>query len=347
MVHINPSNIIRLLIITYNYSEKQLTDNESNPHELELHDAIKNIIDTAVRETSFVFETDSRLEFEDMVRPHFTEIADENEPSSSFDLENVEEQYEETCGLEDGNIDPDYKRQAVEFWRSGKQKRRNVSSVQSKFKKVRTALQLYRWEKYLQRGGTHKEKLLEIAEYVLCNFAKSMDQNAIVHDIDIRRWALEANAKVNLENFKASRHWILQFKQRNGIVSRKITKFVGRSYRQDKADLETIAKDFIASVKPYIGKCGADNVYNADESGFNLELHAGRTLTYKGGKTVECAVQSVTSTTHSYTVLPLISAAGKLVSPLLIVFKEAGGTFGPRVREHLFQVNIDIFSNFK
>jgi len=40
-------------------------------------------------------------------------------------------------------------------------------------------------------------------------------------------------------------------------------------------------------------------MYNADESGFNLEIHSGRTLAKSGVKTVEAIVQSVSSTTHN------------------------------------------------
>lgn len=338
MVHINPVNIIHLLILSYSYDKNHITQN--NPREIELHDMIRNMIDTSVRETTFAVETIETLEFEDMDRPRVIEIAVEDEPSSSYDIENAEEEYQETCALADGNITPDYKRRAVEFWTSSKSERRSLSSVKSKFKKVSSVQQLYRWEKYIQKGGRNRDKWLEIAEHVLCKFSAAMDKNAIVHDIDLRQWALEANAVIELENFKASKTWILQFKRNNAITSRKITKFVGRTYGQEKENLQAVATDFVNSVKPYIEACGAENVYNADESGFNLELHSGRTLSYVGSKAVACTVHSVSATTHSYTILPIISAAGKLVSPLLIVFKEVGGTFGPKVREHLFQVSI-------
>jgi hypothetical protein len=48
-------------------------------------------------------------------------------------------------------------------------------------------------------------------------------------------------------------------------------------------------------------------------------------------------VQSIPSTTHSYTIQPTISCNGKLLSPLFIVLKEVDGRFGPRVQETLFK----------
>jgi len=48
--------------------------------------------------------------------------------------------------------------------------------------------------------------------------------------------------------------------------------------------------------------CGFENIYNSDQNGFQLELHAGRSLAIEDTKKVECTVQSVSATTHSYTI---------------------------------------------
>ena len=103
------------------------------------------------------------------------------------------------------------------------------------------------------------------------------------------------------------------------------------------ADFEEKCNSFIESVKFQITLYGIENIYNSDQSGFQLELHAGRTLARKGSKKVESVVQS--ATTHSYTIQPTISADGRLLSPLFIVLKEDSGTFGPRVQETMFTVS--------
>ena len=66
-------------------------------------------------------------------------------------------------------------------------------------------------------------------------------------------------------------------------------------------------------------------------------MHSGRTLAIEGTRQVECVVQSLSSTTHSYTIKPTISADGKLLSPLYLVLKEPSRKFGPIVQETIFQ----------
>jgi hypothetical protein len=68
-----------------------------------------------------------------------------------------------------------------------------------------------------------------------------------------------------------------------------------------------------------------------------LEIHSGRTLANQGQKLIEAEVQSISATTHTYTILPAVSADGQLLSPLFIVLKESTGTLGSRVRTNLFQ----------
>lgn len=78
-----------------------------------------------------------------------------------------------------------------------------------------------------------------------------------------------------------------------------------------------------------------NNIFNSDQSGFNLEIHSGRSLDIKGTKQVYAVAQSLSSLSHSYTIQPTISASGELLSPMYVVLKETSGTFGPRVVESM------------
>ncbi|EFN80191.1 hypothetical protein EAI_10381, partial [Harpegnathos saltator] len=160
-----------------------------------------------------------------------------------------------------------------------------------------------------------------------------------VYDLDIRKWALQARDEVSLSSnlFIASVKWVNEFKHRHGIVSRKINKFVTQKSIPNKNQLEASANEFVENVKQQILLVEKENIFNSDQSGFNLEMHTGRTLAFKGTQTVESLAQSINSMTHSYTIQPLISANGVLLSSLLIILQERNGTFGPIVQNNLFK----------
>lgn len=244
-------------------------------------------------------------------------------------------------------VDIDYKKRVIEFWRSGQKKRRNIESVKNRFKKVINVTQLYRWEAQVAEGGSRTDKLLYISQYVLEQFNSASDRNLSIHDLDLKRWALKAREVVHLPSqlFTASSKWIHNFKIQHGIVSRKINKFVTQAHILNKAELLEQSSNYVSQVKLEIGLLGTANVYNSDQSGFNLETHAGRTLASKGSLKVECLAQSLNSLTHSYTIQPLISADGILKSPLLIVLQETSGRFGPIIQKSMYKAdNILVFA---
>lgn len=222
-----------------------------------------------------------------------------------------------------------------------KWEKRNLSleSLKSKYKKVSSISQFRRWAHTVNQGGTYGEKISRICDYVLQNFKSAVDAGLIVHDEDLRRWALHAKKVLEFDDFrfKASKHWLSKFKIAHRIVSRKINKFVSRKTFESSAKLETLALTFITNVKKAIQEIGIHNTYNTDQSGFQLEMHSGRTLAVEGESQIQCLVQSVSSTTHSYTIQPLISGEGKLLSPLFLVLKEKSGQFGSIVESQLFK----------
>ena len=128
------------------------------------------------------------------------------------------------------------------------------------------------------------------------------------------------------------------FKKAHHIVSRKITKFVTRKTLEDDEKLKIIAQKFVQEVKPLVKEYEPENVYDSGESGFQLEIHSGRSLACGGQKKVECVVQSVSSTTHSYTIQPTVTANRRLLSPLFIVLKEKYGQFKSTMEKTLFRL---------
>ena len=177
------------------------------------------------------------------------------------------------------------------------------------------------------------EKLHRIAEYALNNFKSAIDAGMNIHDVGLYKWGLHTKNILGFEDtrFKASDWWMWKFKRTHQITSRKVNKFITRKTLEDKEKSKVNPENFVNEVKLYITQYGRENIYNSDQRGFQLEIHSGRTLAIEGTRQVECVVQSIPSTTHSYTIKPTISADGKLLSPLYLVLKEPSGKFGQKL----------------
>lgn len=326
----NPKNILRLL--THSFSDSQY-DVESIVTEDERSFAayLEDLIKSSVGSNVFTETYETLCYNDDSVIPDAVEVDDDFED----DFECVV-QGDKKLKVE---IGVDYKSKAVKFWRSAKNGNMNFNTVKSRFKKVPDRKTLYRWEAQVAEGGTRNEKLFCISTYVLDQFKNAMEKSLSVHDFDLKRWALKARDDVKLSNklFSASSKWIHTFKVKHGIVSRKINKFVTKTQITSKETLVQKSNEFVATVRSEMLSIGENNIFNSDQSGFNLESHAGRTLSFKGTLKVECLAQSINSLTHSYTIQPFISASGILKSPLLIVLQETQGKFGPTVSNNIYK----------
>lgn len=330
---IDINNVIQRLLITFRVSTIVKTIPELNDAETQLHDHIEYVLKNSAGNNYFDVETSNNLYFLDDdfdIDPHI--IDDGYEEVHTEDYAEVP-----TCDPTDTTVDYEYKRKAVDYWESGKKKKLSISTVQSKYKLVSSERQLRRWKQQIIEGGSRKDKLLKVSEYTLEKLKEALQSKLTVHDLDLQRWALQKKFELNMDWFKASSKWILEFKRRHRIVSRKITKYITEKSISNEQNLQQQCQNFIDQVKSQLSIHGASNVYNSDQSGFNLEMHSGRTLFEKGSKTVENVVQSISSTTHSYTIQPTISAEGRLFSPLFMVLKEPKGEFGPIVTKNLFK----------
>lgn len=326
----NVRNILKLLQEAFNYPQYNI-DSAINDDERAFASQLENIIKDSI-DSALTFESYTTLCCEDNTALPETHAIEEDFHDDYNDIINDNKKVKTM-------IDFEYKEKAVQYWHSGKTGNLKFESVRSKFKKIQNITMLYRWEMQVKEGGTRNKKLLEISKYVMKQFQNAHLKSIPIHDIDIKRWALNARNEVKLprELFTASSKWIHNFKIKHGIVSRKINKFTTQTLLSKKGDLVQEANQFVSKIREQISLLGADNVYNSDQSGFNYESHAGRTLSFKGTAKVECLTQSKNSLTHSYTIQPIVSASGLLKSPLFIVLQETGGQFGPVVEMNIYK----------
>jgi len=186
---------------------------------------------------------------------------------------------------------------------------------------------LYRWEKQLEAGGTHRDKLKEVSRATYEKFLDLKKSHQKVSTLDLRRIALVKAREINCIHFKASESWADIFKRKHKIVSRKITKFVSKRDVTEKEVIKYKALDFVLESMELFHTHDKDRIVNTDQSGFELEMHAGRTLDTQGVKKVEIIAQSKSALTHSYTIMPTVTASGKLLEPLYMVLREDSGKF--------------------
>lgn len=329
---VNPINVLQLLLITF--QGLQLENTPVTRQEIELSEKLEKILLDAMNEFNGVeIVEEETLGFQEPYKDIAMQIVEDNDKLWGLSDD------DDKCTTDSEGLTHDYKTRAVEFWRSGQGKNLALKTVQNRFRKVKSITQLKRWAHTLNKGGTYKEKIGRICQFVLENFKNSVDAGHIIHDIDLQRWALQAQKDIGYEDirFKASAHWVSNFKRAHRIVSRKINKFITKKTLEGTDYLQQTSTTFVSDIKRWILKIGPQNVFNSDQSGFQLEMHSGRTLAVEGEHQIQCLVQSVSSTSHSYTIQPLISADGTLHSPLMMVLKEPTGEFGPIVKKDLFK----------
>lgn len=181
------------------------------------------------------------------------------------------------------------------------------------------------------------DKLMQLNTFVKAKFRDARNNRGIVREYDLQKWAVEKNRDVQLANFSASARWLHDFKKKNSIVSRKVLRVVSRSDLRSIDEIQTSANAFVQACRSHFTRLPLGSIMNTDQSGFNIEFLAGRTLETIGTKKVEGRIEQQHSATHSYTIQPLITASGQLISPLFIVLQEKDGMFGPVVQQTMFK----------
>lgn len=107
--------------------------------------------------------------------------------------------------------------------------KRSSRDVQTKFGKKVGDLnasdpiaRLRRWAHKAVTGEYGSYRRINV--FVFSKFCEARDRHQVVHDIDIKRWALDYKDKIAPQlKFVASAAWITLFKKRYRIVSRSIT----------------------------------------------------------------------------------------------------------------------------
>ena len=325
---ISTSRIVKLLVDRVPTNEElQQDQSRSNTREEEIISFLLKVIDNVCTSTSYEIESDATLDHDD--EEEFGGFEDEDVVD---DDESVDASFDEAAESEKMCIRPnfklDYMKKVVEYYdaRDSEGRRKHTwKSTQHRFKLVPHRQYIARFRHYIEQHGSRREKLHIIDDFVYDKFEEARDNVLSVHDRDLKRWPLQKATEESNLTFEASVHWLQAVEHRHLICSRKITKLVTRRHAEDTDAITESADSFLFDVKREVKNYAPEEILNTDQVGLELELHSTRTLLYEGEKFTMARVRSKNAVTHSYTVQPMISAAGKLVGPVFLCLKEPRG----------------------
>ena len=341
---INPHRVVKLLsdLISERLSlcDHDATDSARDEEVANnLYDHIKSICES----TYYFFETTDTIDFQDNSNIEQIEEGEE--------AVNDDEQYDDVLMEVDEDeqhnlvrhFSIEYMKKAVEFYdaknaKTGR-KQHSWEAFQHHFRNVKDRNYIERFRKYLESGGTKPQKLDEIDQYTYENFEKARAEHLIVHDIHLKRWALQKAREIDDNTFKASNNWVLRFKRRHALCSRKITKLVTQREVIDADIINNSANNFVSKIKKIIPYYQQRNVLNTDQTGLQIEMVGNRTLSFKGEKTTFGKVRSVYNTSHSNTVQFIVSLTGQPIGPCFLCLKERNGYMSNNIKNNLFQAS--------
>ncbi|XP_025157367.1 uncharacterized protein LOC112589215 [Harpegnathos saltator] len=140
MMQFNLLNVIMLLyttFITLNFPQSPIT-----PKEVEVKENIEYLLKEIENEEEFEIEEEETLDFYntyEVPEAENIDLLEENERKEYLPEEVI-------CSSVEAGILNDYKRQAVEYWKSGKTGLRSLEGVKRRYRKVTSMRQLRRWE---------------------------------------------------------------------------------------------------------------------------------------------------------------------------------------------------------
>lgn len=336
----NPANIVYCLSELFDV-DLDLSKREISKNELVIAKRVAEIIKTLISSDQFHYEVDITLD----LMNEKSDCCNENNVNDTDDDDNDtddewddKEKLEEHCQLNNYSIE--FMKEVIDFAdakdSSGK-RRRSWKTVKHRYRSLPAQTYISRFRKYLSQQGTKRQKTQNVDEIVYKKFLNARDQYLPMHDIDIQRWALQAAKDMNLDNFQASESWLLLFKNRHGICSRKITNIVTKREISNFDDIKRSEEEFLKKFHELSRNYSSKDIVNTDQVGVEKELHSTRTLSFQGEKKTFGRVLSKNATTHSYTIQPTISLDGRVIGPMFLCLQEPKGRMGDIVKRHLFE----------
>ncbi|CAF1352980.1 unnamed protein product [Didymodactylos carnosus] len=370
---INPHRVAELLSnLIFERLSLDDRNNTDSKHDEEvakhLHDHVESILESS----QYSFESEHTIDFNDdsnTEQLQDNEEEDENDEEEEEVEEDDEEDEQQQMNNDDEQFDEEfmevdndqhhhlqkefsipYMKQAIDFYdqindKTGR-KSHSWKAFQHRFPKVKNRSFIERFRKYLESSGTKNQKLDQINQYTYNKFKKARSEFHFVHDIHLKRWALQKAREINDRTSEASDSWILHFKRRHALCSRKVTKLITQREVVDADTINDSVNDFVNKIKKLLPHYRGRNVLNTDQTGLEIEMVGNRTLSFKGEKATFGKVRSVHNTSHSYTVQFITSLTDQPIGKWYLCLKEKNGHMSDNIKKDLFQASrkVDIVS---
>ena len=131
---------------------------------------------------------------------------------------------DEICRIGNDEFSLEYVQKVISF--VDEHQNAKFKTIQKNFKRIKQPNYITRFRSHLFNFGSRNEKSDLIKKFVFDKFVMSRNAFLPVHDIDLRKWAIQKANEMHMENFVASHYWVHYFKFEYGIVSRKVTKLI-------------------------------------------------------------------------------------------------------------------------
>ena len=113
-----------------------------------------------------------------------------------------------------------------------------------------------------------KQKLQRVDDFVYVEFIRARECCLPIHDSDLIRLALKKAQELNIFGFTTSHHWLLNFKSRHHISSRKVTKLATKNNLEDRDKILKSVENFVKEVINVIPDYAEDHILISDQSNF-------------------------------------------------------------------------------
>lgn len=194
------------------------------------------------------------------------------------------------------------------------------------------------FKRCVDEGGSHSMQRNRINEVVSRNVSDRLDSNLPLKTYMLKAFARIQAKKMNVTWFKASDHWVNNFKKNNMLCSRKVTQYMSRPRIENQDIVDENILEFLNNYTRISENFPRRLIWNVDQSAVQYESTNDRVVARKGSRDVLLRVDNLNKNTHSFTAQPILTRDGRLLGRLLLCMQEESNEFGPIVGPRMRQL---------